>query len=128
MKQGDDTDQDIGDGESEGESADTGESTLSSNIEEDDLCHQQEVLLLGQAHWDKSLRTTRVPLPKKRSHADTVIARPLLPNSRKPPGSMAPPQLKREKSALRNKSSESDRAPSAQVLPQPKSSGDQNAP
>jgi len=55
MKQGDDTDQDIGDGESEGESEDTGESTSSSDIKEDDLDHQQEVLLLGQACRDKSL-------------------------------------------------------------------------
>jgi len=128
LKQGDDTDQDIGDGKSEGKSEDTEESTLSSDIEEDDLDHQQEVLLLSQARRDKSLRTTRVPLPKKRSCADTVIARPLLPNSRKPPGSIAPPLLKRLKSALLNKSSESDRAPSAQVLPQPKSSGNQHAP
>jgi hypothetical protein len=127
MMQDDDTDQDIGDDESEGESEDTWETTLSSDIEEDDLDHQQQVLLLGQARRDKSLRTTRVPLPKKRSRADTVIARPLLPNPRKPPGSMAPPLLKRQKSALLNKSSESDRATSAQALPQPKSSGDQNA-
>jgi len=41
---------------------------------------------------------------------------------------MAPPLLKRQKSALLNKSSESDRAPCAQALPQPNSSGDQNAP
>jgi len=95
MKQGDDTDQDLGDGDSEGESEDTGESRLSSDIEEDNLDHQQEVLLLGQARRDKSLRTRRVPLPKKRSRADTVIARPLFPNSRKPPGSMAPPLFKR---------------------------------
>jgi len=40
MKQGDETDQDIGDGECEGESEDTGESTLSSDIEEDELDHQ----------------------------------------------------------------------------------------
>jgi hypothetical protein len=40
---------------------------------------------------------------------------------------MAPPLLKRQKSALLNKSSESDHAPSAQALQQPKSSGDQNA-
>ena len=57
-----------------------------------------------------------------------VIACHLLPNSRKPPGSMAPPLLKRQKSALLNKSSQSDCAPSARVLPHPKSSGDQNAP
>jgi len=128
MKLGDDSIQDIGDVESEGESEDTGESTLSSDIEEDDLDHLQEVLLLGQARRNKCLRTTRVPLQKKGSRADTVIPRPLLPNSRKPPGSMAPPLLKCQKSALLNKSSESDRAPSAQALPQPKSSGDQNAP
>jgi hypothetical protein len=127
MMQDDDTEQDIGDDESEGESEDTGETTLSSDIEEDDLDHQQQVLLLGQARRDKSSRTTRVPLPKKRSRADTVIACPLLPNPRKPPGSMAPLLLKRQKSALLNKSSESDRAPSTQALPQPKSSGDQNA-
>jgi len=128
MKQGNGTDQDIGDGEIEGESEDTGECTLSSDIEDYDLDHQQEVLLLGQVCRDKSLRTTRFPLPKKCSRADTVIACPLLPNSRKPPWSMAPPLLKRQKSALLNKSSKSDRAPSAQALPQPKPSGDQNAP
>jgi len=128
MKQDDDTDQDIGDSESDGESEDTGESTSSSDLEEEDLDHQQEVLLPGQVRQDKRLRTTRVPLPKKRSRGDTVNARPLLPNSQKPPGSMAPPLLKRQKSALLNKSSESDRAPSAQAQPQPKSSGDQNAP
>ena len=81
MKQDDDTDQDICDDESEGESQDTGESTLPSYIEENNLDHQQEVLLVGQACWDKSLQTTRVPLPKKWSCPDTVIARPLLPNS-----------------------------------------------
>jgi hypothetical protein len=40
---------------------------------------------------------------------------------------MAPPLLKRQKSALLNKSFESDRAPSTQALRQPKSSGEQNA-
>ena len=129
MMQDDDTDQDIGDDESEGESEDTGESTLSSDIEEDDLDHQQEVLHLGQARRDKSLRTTRVPLPKKRSRADTVIARPPLPNSRNLPAAMAPPLLKRQKSALLNKFSESDRATSGRALVLPnKSSGDQNIP
>ena len=128
MKQDDDTDQDIGDGESEGRSEDTRESTLSSDIEEDDLDHQQEAVLLGQAPQDKSLRTTRNPLPKKRSHADTVIACPLLPNSRKSPGSVAPPLLKCQKSALLNESFESDHAPSAQALPPPETSGDQSAP
>jgi len=128
MEQVDDTDQDSCDGESGRQSEDTGESTLSSDIEEDDFDHQQEALLLGQAHRDKSLQTERVPLPKKRSRADTGIARPPLPNSVNPPVSMAPPLLKRQKSAVLNKSSMSDRALSAQVLPQPESSGDQNAP
>jgi len=136
MNQDDETDQEIGEDDSE----DTGECTLSSDIEEDDLDDQPEVLHLGQARRDESLRTTRVPLPKKRSRADTVIARPPLPNSRNLPAAMAPPLLKRQKSALLNKSSESDRAPSAralvlpnkssgdQIIPQPKASSDQNIP
>jgi len=125
MNQDDETDQDISDDDSE----DTGESTLSSDIEEDDFDHQQEVLHLGQARRDKSLRTTRVPLPKKRSRADTVMARPPIPNSRNLPAAMAPPLLKRQKSSLLNKLSESDRAPSAWALVLPtKSSGDQNIP
>jgi len=128
MKQDDDSDQDIGDDKSKGESADTGESTLSTDINEDKLNHQQEVLLLGQAHRNKWLRTTQVPLPKIGSRANTVIACPPLPNSWKPPGSMAPPQLKCQKSALPNKSPESDHAPSALALPRSKSSGDQDAP
>jgi len=104
-------------------------STLSSDIEEDDLDHQQEVLHLGQARRDKSLCTTRVPLPKKQSRADTVIARPPLPDSQNLPAAMAPPLLKRQKSSLLNKLSESDRAPSARALVLPnKSSGDQNIP
>jgi len=41
---------------------------------------------------------------------------------------MAPSLLKRQKSALLNKSSESDHAPSAQALPQPESSGYHNSP
>jgi hypothetical protein len=96
-------------------------------MEEDDLNDQQRVLLLGQASRDKLLRTTRVTLPKTLSRADTVIPCLLLPNPQKPPGSMAQPLLKYQKSALLNKSSESDSAPSAQVLPQHKSSGDQIA-
>jgi len=39
MKQDDDTDQDMADGAGEGESEDTGESTLSSYLAEDDLDH-----------------------------------------------------------------------------------------
>jgi len=41
---------------------------------------------------------------------------------------MAPPPLKREMSAILNKSTKSDRALSAQALPQSKCSGDENAP
>jgi hypothetical protein len=41
---------------------------------------------------------------------------------------MAPPLLKRQKSTLLHKSSESDHAPATQVLPLPKSSGDHNVP
>jgi len=94
MKQDDETVQDIGDDEREGESENTRESTISSDIDEDNVDHQQEALLRVQARREKSLWTTRVPWPKKRSHADTVIARHLLPNSRQPPGSMAAPSLK----------------------------------
>jgi hypothetical protein len=50
-----DTDQNIADDESYGKSEDTRETTLSSNIKEDDLERQQQVLLLGQACRDKSL-------------------------------------------------------------------------
>ena len=119
------TDQEIGDDDIEH----TGVSTLSSDMEEDHFVHQQEVLHLGQVRRDKSLHITRVPLPKKRSRADTVIARPPLPNSRNLPAAMAPPLLKRQKSALLNKFSESDRATSGRALVLPnKSSGDQNIP
>jgi len=89
MYQDDETDQEIGDDDSE----DTGESTLSSDIKEDNLDHQQEVLQPSQARRDQSLRTKRVPLPKKQSRADTVIARPQLPNSRNLLAAMAPPLL-----------------------------------
>jgi len=125
MNQHDETDQELSDDDSE----DTGESTLSSDIDEDDLDHQQDVVHLGQASQNKSLCTTSVPLPKKQSRADTVIARPPLPNSRNLPAAMAPPLLKRKRSSLLNKLSESDRAPSARALVLPnKSSGDQNIP
>jgi len=76
MNQDEASDQEIGDDESE----DTAESTLSSEIDEHNLDHQQEVLYIGQARQEKSLRTTRVPLPKIWSWADIVIAHPRLPN------------------------------------------------
>jgi len=123
INQDDETVQEIGDDNSE----DTGELTTSSEIEEDNLDHQQEVLHLGQSRRDKSVCTTCLPLPKKRSHADAVIVRPPLANSRNQLAAMAPPVLKRQKSSLLNKLSESDHAPSARALVLPnKSSGDQN--
>jgi len=77
MKQDDhDTDQEISNDESE----DLGESTLSSNIEEDDLDNWHEVLRLDRLRRNKTIRTTRVPLPTKWSCADTVIAHTPLPN------------------------------------------------
>ena len=107
---------------SENESEDLGESTLSSDIEEDDLDSQQEVLHLDQVRRDKTIRTTRVPPPKKRSHADTVITRTSLPYLRHPAGAIAPSLPKRQKSAI-NISRESD---IVQALPLPKTGGDQN--
>jgi hypothetical protein len=56
------------------ESEDLGQSTLSSDIEEDDVDIWQEVLHLDQARHERTIRTTRVTPPKKRSRADTVIA------------------------------------------------------
>jgi hypothetical protein len=103
MLQDDVTNHDIDDDKSEGQSEYTPETTLSSDIEDDDFDCPQQVLHVGQPRHDKSAQTKRVPLPKHRSCTDTVIARPLFPNSRKPPGSMAPPLLKREMSALLNK-------------------------
>jgi len=108
LKQDDNTDEELSDDESE----DPGDSTLLSDIEQDDFDHQRDVLLLGQASRDRSLWTTKVPLPKKQSRADTVIACPLLPNSRNPAWVMAPPLLKHQKTSLLNKLSESDCSPS----------------
>jgi hypothetical protein len=90
MPDDNDTDQEI----SENESEDLGEFSSSSNIQDDNLDTLQGVLHLDQAHRDKTIRTTRVPLAKKRSRADTVIARTSLPNLRHPAGAMAPPLLK----------------------------------
>jgi len=124
MKQNDHTDYKI----SQDESENNRESTLSSEIKEDNLNHQQEVQLWGQASRDDSLQPTGVPLPKQQSRADNVIAHPPVPNSRKPPRSMALQQLQCQKSALLDRLSQSDSAPYAQALAPPKSSGDKNAP
>jgi hypothetical protein len=82
------------------DSEDAGEFTLSSIIEEADLDNQQEVLHLDQAGCDKILPTTMVPLPKKRTRADTIIAHTSLPNLRHPAGAMARPLLKRQMSTM----------------------------
>jgi hypothetical protein len=101
---------------------------VSSTIKDDDLDHKQEILHLDRARHDKSLHTIRVPLPKQRSSADSVIAR--LPHSisQHPPGA-TPPLVKHQKSSLLNQLFKSDRAPSARPLVVPiMSSGDQNSP
>jgi hypothetical protein len=105
---------------SENESEDLEESTLSFDIEEDNLENQQEVLQVDQACRDKTIRTTSDPPPKNQSRADTVIARTSLPNLRPPAGAMAPPLLKQPKSAI-NISRESD---IVQAIPLPKAGGD----
>jgi len=121
MKQDDDnTDREMSNALSEG----PGESTMLSDIEEDDLDIPQEVLCLDQARRDQSIQTTRVPLPKKRRRADTVIARAPLPNLRHPAREIAPSLLKRQKSVI-NISRESD---VVQALPLAKARGDQNVP
>jgi len=119
-------DDDFNRGISEDEREDPGESTLSSDIEEDDLDNQQEVLHLDQACCDKPIRTTWVPLPKKRSHTDIVIAHTTLRNLWHPAGAIAPRLLKHHKSTI-NILHESDAIP-AQAVPLPMAAGDQNVP
>jgi len=111
---------------SDDDSGDAGESTLSSNIEEDNLDNQHAVLHLDQARRDGILWTTRVPLPMKQNCANTDIARTSLQNLRHPAGAMAPPLLKRPKSTL-NIIPESGIVP-AQALPLPKAGGDHSVP
>jgi len=62
------------------ESENTRESIVSSNIEEDNMDHQQQVLYLDQVHLDKSVQTTSVPLRMNQSSANTAIACPPPPN------------------------------------------------
>jgi len=91
LNQNDKINQEIGDDDTE----DTGEYTVSSDTEEDKLNHHQEVLHLRQTCRVKSVRTIKVPVWKKQSHANTVIPCPLGPNSRNLAAVMAPPLLKR---------------------------------
>jgi len=107
-------------------SEDAGVSTLSSDIEEDNLDIQQEVLHLDQAHCKKLIQTTWVPLPKKWNRANTVIACTSLPNLQHPAGAMAPPLLKRQKLTI-NILRESGIVP-AQALLLPKAGGDHSVP
>jgi len=90
MNQDNETHHEIGDAHS----LDTWQSSRSSDIEESDLDHQHDVLPHGQTHGENSLRTTRVSLSKKWSHADTVIACPQLRKSQNPPPAMAQPLLR----------------------------------
>ena len=69
-KQDDDADQKISDKQCD----DPRESTLFTDIEDDDLDHQQALRLWSQVHWNKSLQAEWVPLPTIRSCADTFIA------------------------------------------------------
>jgi hypothetical protein len=121
MKQDDDTDrEEISDDNSD----DAGDSTLSSDIQEDILDNQQEVLHLDQACHDKIIRTTRVPWAMKRNFADSVFARTSLPNLRHPPWAMAPPLQECKKPTidiLRKSDSVTD-----QALPVPKAGGDRS--
>jgi len=116
----DDTNREI----SENKSEDHGEFTSSSDIEEDNLDNQQEVLHLDQERRDQTIWTTRVPLRKKRRPADTVIARTSLPNLQHLAWAIAPPLLQCQKSII-NISRVSD---IVQALPLPKAGGDHNVP
>jgi hypothetical protein len=110
---------------------------LSSDIEEDDLDTKQEVLHLDQARYDETIRTTRVPPPKKRGRADTVIAPTSLANLQHLAGAIALPLLKRQKSTVKILH-ESDVVPAPahplpkagghQYVPQPKAGGNHNIP
>jgi len=121
MKQDDDnTDREISGNESEH----PGESTSTTNIEEDNLNNQEDVLHPDQACRDKTIWTTWVPLPKKWSRADTVFACTSLPNLRHPAGALAPPLLRGQKSKI-NISPESY---IVQALPLRKAGGDHNVP
>jgi hypothetical protein len=127
----DDTDQKL----SNDESKVLSESTISSDIEEDNLVNLQEVLHLGQVRHDKTIQTTSVQLPMKQSCANTVITHTPLRNLRHPVGAIAPPLFKHQKSAI-NISYESDivqtlpllQANGDQNVNQPKASGDHNVP
>jgi len=124
LKQDDDSNQELINNKSD----DPRDSTLTSDIKDDDVDCQRKVLLLGQVHWDKMLRTTRVPQLKKHGCADIVIAHPPHTNSTHTARAMAPTLLKRQKLSFFNNLSMSNHAPSTQALPLRKSSGEQIVP
>ena len=104
-----------------------GESTLSSDIEDDHWGNQQEVLHLDQARHNMTIRTTRVPQPKKWSHADTVVAHTFLPNLRHPARAIVAPLLKHQKSTITIWcKSDVVPPPPPRALPLPKTGGHQN--
>jgi len=113
---------------SDDESGDLQESSFSFHIEDDDLDAKQQALIPGEACWQMSFRTTRVPLPKKQSHTGCVIGRPPLTHSQNPAGAMAPSLLKRQQATLLNQFSKSDSTTSSEALPLHMSCGDQNVP
>jgi len=122
MKQDDDdTDQKSND-DSEG----LVESTFSSDIEKDDLDNLLELLHVDQTRRDKTLQTWSLPLPMKRSRADTFIACTSHPNLQHPTGAIAPPLLNHPKSTI-NMLRESGIV-LAQVISLPKVGGDQSVP
>jgi len=65
-------------------SEDFGDSTLLSNIEEDDLVNMQDVIYPDHTHHNMASRTLKYPLPKTQSSANTVIALTLLPDLQHP--------------------------------------------
>jgi len=82
------------------------------------------MLILWQECRSKSLYTPKVQVPKKQSHADTVITCPLLANSWNPAVAIVLPQLKHQKTTLLNKLTRCDYAAPAIVCPLPKCSRD----
>jgi len=123
MEQDDDnTDREIIENESEYPS----ESKVSSDTEEDTLDTLQNVLHLDQAHRDKRIHSTRIPLPKIRSRGDTGITHTSLPHLWHPARAIAPPFLKRQKWTI-DILRQSDVVPT-QALPLPKTGRFQNVP
>jgi len=114
---------------------DPGEFSFSSDFGEDYLDIRQEAPHLEQVRRDKTIQTTRNPLPKKWSRADAVIVRTPLPNLWHLVAALAPPLLKRQKSAI-NISRKSDivqpclvsKAGGDHTVLQPIAGGDHNIP